>query len=71
MYFDGSSSREVSGAGIVSISPSNETIALSYKLEFQTTNNISKYEDLILGLMATKDLKIQAINVLGDFELVL
>ena len=71
MYFDGSSSREGSSAGIVLISPSNETITLSYKLEFQTTNNITKYEALILGLMVAKDLKIQVVNVFGDSELVI
>ena len=71
MYFDGSSSREEFGVGIVLISLSNEAITLSYKMEFQTTNNIVEYEALILGLMVAKDLKIQAINVLGDFELVI
>ena len=41
-----------------------------YKLEFITTNNTAEYEDLLLGLKATKDLGIQHISVYGDFELV-
>jgi ribonuclease HI len=50
MYFDGACSREGSGAGIVFISPTKEVILMSYKLEFDTTNNISEYEALLLGL---------------------
>ena len=41
-----------------------------YKLEFQTTNNTSKYETLVLGLRAPKDLGIQQLVVFGDSELV-
>jgi hypothetical protein len=41
MFFDGSSSKEGSGVGVVFISPAKEVIPLSYKLEFETTNNIS------------------------------
>jgi hypothetical protein len=43
MCFDGSCSKEGSGAGIVFISPTKEVIPISYKLEFDTTNNISEY----------------------------
>jgi hypothetical protein len=40
MYFDGASSREIVGVGVVFISPTQETISLSFKLEFETTNNV-------------------------------
>ena len=39
MYFDGYSSKEGAGAGIVLISPGGENVCLMYKLEFQTSNN--------------------------------
>ena len=42
IYFDGSSSKEGAGAGIVLVSPSGELISLMYKLEFVTTNNTTK-----------------------------
>ena len=58
MYFDGSSSREGSSARIVLVSPSKKIIYLSYKLEFETTNNIVDYQKLILELRDAKDLKI-------------
>ena len=59
MYFNGSSSKEGAGAGVVLVSPEGENVCLMYKLEFQTTNNVAKYEALVLGLRAAKDLGIQ------------
>jgi ribonuclease HI len=50
IYFDGSSSKEGYGTGIVLIYPSKEVVTLSYKMEFETTNNIVEYEALVLGL---------------------
>ena len=47
MYFDGACSREGSGVGIVFISPAQEVIPMSYKLEFDTTNTIGEYEALL------------------------
>jgi ribonuclease HI len=44
---------------VVLVSPSQETIALSYKLEFEATNNVVKYEALVLGLRATKGMGIE------------
>jgi hypothetical protein len=66
MYFDGACSREGSGVGIVFISPTQEVIPMSYKLEFDTTNNISEYEALLLGLKAAKDMGIDKLSVFGD-----
>jgi hypothetical protein len=54
MFFDRASSSEGAGARVVFVSPCQETISLSYKLEFETTNNVEEYEALVLGLMATK-----------------
>jgi hypothetical protein len=71
MYFDGSSSKEGSRAGILLISPSQEVITLSYKLEFETTNNIAEYEALVLGLRVAKDMAIDFLAVFGDSELII
>jgi len=70
MFFDGSSSKEGVGAGIVLTSPANEVFTFSYKLEFETTNNIVEYEALILGLKVAKYLNVKKIEVFGDSELV-
>jgi hypothetical protein len=71
MYFDGACSKEGSGAGIVFISPSKEVIPMSYKLEFDTTNNISEYEALLLGLKAARDMGIDKLSIFGDSELII
>jgi ribonuclease HI len=70
MFFDGASSREGTGAGVIFVSPAKETISLSYKLEFEATNNVAEYEALVLGLRATREMWIQKVAVFGDAELV-
>ena len=71
MYFDGACSKEGYGAGIVFISPTKEVIPMSYKLEFDTTNNISEYEALLLVLKAARDMGIDKLSVFGDSELII
>jgi ribonuclease HI len=66
MFFDGASSKEGVGARVVFVSPTQETISLSYKLEFETTNNVAEYEALVLGLRAAKDMGIEELSVFGD-----
>lgn len=58
LYFDGAYSRDGSGAGTLLISPKGHFIPFSYKLEFDSTNNIIEYEALILGVQAAKCLGI-------------
>jgi hypothetical protein len=71
MFFDGDCSKEGSGDEIVLISPTKEVIPLSYKLEFDTTKNISEYEALLLRLEDAKNMGIDKIFVFGDFELII
>jgi len=71
MFFDGASTKDSTGAGVVLISPSKEVIHLSFKLDFKTTNNISEYEALLLGLNATKDMGIKGLKVFGDADLII
>jgi ribonuclease HI len=70
MFFDGASSKEGVGAGVVFVSPCQEAIPLSYKLEFEATNNVAEYEALVLGLRAAKDMGIEELAVFGDVELI-
>ena len=66
LYFNGSSSREGFGEGVVLISPTDHVITLSYKLQFLTANNRPEYEALILGIKAAKDLRVEQLVVFGD-----
>ena len=70
LFFDGASSREGEGVGVVLISPTNQTVTISYKLQFEMTNNIVEYESLILEMKTAKDLGVDEITIFGDSELV-
>jgi ribonuclease HI len=69
-FFYGASSRESVGVGVVFISPTQETISLSFKLEFETTNNVAEYEDLVLDLRAAKGMNIEELEIFRDVELI-
>jgi ribonuclease HI len=70
MYFYGASSKESDCAQVIFISPYKEVISLSYKLEFENTNKILEYEDLVLGLREAKDIKNEDLSIFGDPELI-
>jgi hypothetical protein len=55
---------------VVFISPCQETISLSYKLEFEITNNVAEYEALVLGMRVAKEMGIKEMDVFGDTELI-
>jgi hypothetical protein len=70
MFFDGASSSMGAGVGIMFVSPCHETISLSYRLEFEVTNNVAEYEALVLGLRAVKKMGIKEMAMFGDAELI-
>jgi hypothetical protein len=47
LYFDGSKSNDGASAGCILVNPTGEKTVLSYRLEFQCTNNIVEYEALV------------------------
>ena len=65
-YFDGASSREGSGVGVVLFSPTQQRVTISYKLQFATTKNTVKYEVFVLGMKAMKDLGAEQLIAFGD-----
>jgi ribonuclease HI len=64
--FDGTFSKEEDGACVVLISSTKKEICFSYKTKFEATNNVVEYEALILGLEATRKMKITKLVVFGD-----
>jgi hypothetical protein len=44
---------------------------LSFKLDFKFKNNILEYEALLLGLNATKEMKIKRLQAYGDVDLII
>ena len=43
---------------------------LSFKLEFEVTNNVVEYKAFILGTQTTKKMNIKFLTVYGDSDLV-
>ena len=70
MHFDGAYSKDGKGMSIVIISPSNKVYKFAFKLEFEASNNVAKYEALLLGLETAKDMGIKMLNIKGDSDLV-
>jgi hypothetical protein len=70
LFFDGASFSEGASDRVVLVSPCQETISLSYNLEFETTNNMAEYEALVLGLRAVKEMGIEEVAVFKDEELI-
>ncbi len=70
MYFDGSRNKNGSGAGVILVSTTQVRYYFSFRLQFNCTNNVAKYESLIQGLLLAQKRGIQALRVYGDSELV-
>ena len=71
MDFDGAVSKEGPREGVWIRSPNGEPKVFSYELYFDYTNNIAKYEALVLGLRVLKDLKAKKFHIYGYTELVI
>uniref|UniRef100_A0A2N9I5K1 Uncharacterized protein n=1 Tax=Fagus sylvatica TaxID=28930 RepID=A0A2N9I5K1_FAGSY len=71
LKFDGSSTSNSSGAGIVLIREDGETIVKSFKLDFSCSNNASEYEAYITELAIAHEMGIKHLRVIGDSNLII
>jgi len=53
-FFDGAYSKEGTSVGFLLIAPRDNMFLFSFKLEFKATNNVAKYESLIIALQIAK-----------------
>ncbi|KAM0854748.1 hypothetical protein ACQ4PT_050237 [Festuca glaucescens] len=74
MYFDGSFGYHGAGAGVVIVSPTGEKLKYAIHLDFddeeKSSNNMTEYEALLVGLRAAAGLGIKKLVVRGDSQLV-
>ena len=70
MKFDGSSTTQLGGVGVVLYHEEDKAVALSFKLEFSCSNNMAKYEAYLTGLAMTLEMGIKHLRVMGDSNLV-
>ncbi|GKU99640.1 hypothetical protein SLEP1_g12455 [Rubroshorea leprosula] len=69
-YVDGASSSKGSGAGALLLGPDGYRSEHALKFNFDATNNMVEYEALLLDLQLALELKISAIQVYSDSQLV-
>ncbi|GKU94112.1 hypothetical protein SLEP1_g7642 [Rubroshorea leprosula] len=70
LYVDRASSSKGSRAGPLLIGPEGYRSEHALKFNFDATNNMAEYEALLLGLQLALELKISAIQVYSDSQLV-
>ena len=67
--FDGSSTANSGGAGVILYHKREETIALSFKLEFSCSNNITEYKAHLTGLATALEMGIKYLKVIDNSNL--
>uniref|UniRef100_A0A2N9GXC3 RNase H type-1 domain-containing protein n=1 Tax=Fagus sylvatica TaxID=28930 RepID=A0A2N9GXC3_FAGSY len=70
MNIDGSSTKEMSGAGVVLVSPEKDKFEYALQLRFHATNNEAEYEALLAGLKLSKSMGIKTLTIKSDSQLI-
>ena len=70
MKFNGSSTTQSRGVGVVLYHEEDKAVALSFKLEFPCSNNTAEYEAYLTGLATALEMRVKHLRVLGDMNLV-
>ena len=55
MHFDSSKMKEGAGDGVVLQSPTGEKLSYVLQIHFNASNNVAKYETLLVGDMPNRD----------------
>ena len=71
LYVDGSRNNVGVGVVYLLIDKHGNRTMLACCLEFEFTNNVSKYEELVQGLKKEMDLNVKCIEVFGDSHVVM
>ncbi|XP_042450383.1 uncharacterized protein LOC122035045 [Zingiber officinale] len=69
VFVDRSSTRLGSGIGILLLSPQEERMHLSVRLDYRATNNEAECEDLIVGLKAARHVGADRVILYSDSQL--
>ena len=71
MFFDGSALYDGTSAGVVSVLPQRQILLYSFVLSERCSNNIAKYQALIIGLQMVIKMKVTSLEICGDSKLVI
>ena len=70
MHIDGSSNRQVGGAGVVLLSPEGDVVKCMVHLDFPTTNNEAEYEVLVVGLNLARATRATSVVIYCDSQVI-
>ena len=65
LYFDGSRSKDGAGAECVLIDPNGTKSMIACRLDFECTNNVAEYEELVQGIRKAIDMGAKEIESVG------
>ena len=71
LFFDGSSCKQGGGIGIIIIFPRGSNFKFAYTIRPMTINNQAEYEAILKGLQLVQEVKADAVEIFGDFQLVI
>ena len=71
MKFDGSSTTQSGGVGIILYHEKDKAVSLLFKLKFPCSNNMAEYVTYSTGLAMALEMGIKHLKVMGDLNLVL
>src|SRR6187397_3664630 len=71
LYFDRASNQKGCGVGVLLVSPKEEHVPISKKLDFDVTNNAAKYEACVVGLETALALGVKKLRIFGDSSLII
>ena len=70
MHTDGSSNRQVEGAGVVLLSPEGDVVECMIHLDFPTTNNEAEYEVLVAGFDLARAAEATSVVIYCDSQVI-
>ncbi|XP_075524502.1 uncharacterized protein LOC142556891 [Primulina tabacum] len=70
VFVDGASSLAGCGVGVVIISPPGEKIKLALRIDSRITNNEAKYEAVLAGIQAAREVGASRIILYSDSQLI-
>ena len=71
MFFNGAARQEAAGTGVVFISPQWQVLLYSFSLSKLCSNNVAKYQALIIGLQMAIEIVISQLEIFGDSKLII
>lgn len=71
IYFHGSYTQCVLGLEILFVTPQGHAIPKSYRIMFPCTNNVAKYEALIISIKVEVEWKITELQLYGDSQIII